>query len=282
MKNISILVIVTAVSLLQTGCLNRSAANNNQPREAQAASIAQPAVAPAAAAPTQSAAAPVAAAAPTQSAAAAPVAAAPAQPVVAPAAVAQSQPAAAPVAVAPAPVSANSYFVNTNEGDPLNVRATSSTQAQVVGRLPQGTQVTMHLSDRSGQWFEVSAPGVRGWVAAAYLIDPQGRRASNSLPAQAPAPVAAPQASASYTLEDAGNRLAASTQSAGRSRREYRVTISSGTLNLRSAPSTRAQVVGALVDGAYVGELEDLGNWIKVVTDNGAVGYAAKQYLYRH
>lgn len=257
MKKISLLAVVTVVSLLQTGCFNRPVANTNQPQEAQAASIAAPA----------------------QSAVAQPAVA---QPAVAPAPAAQP----APVAVAPAaaPINANSYFVNTNQGDPLNVRATNSTQAQVVGSLPQGTQVTMNTSDSSGQWFEVSAPGIRGWVAAAYLINSQGQRASNSLPAQAPAPVAAPQAAAdSYTLEDAGNRLASTIIANARVSQDYRVrTQDGGPLNLRSAPSVNSQVLDVLPDMSYLGELEDLGDWVKVVTPDGVVGYAAKDFLYGH
>lgn len=253
MKKISLLAVVTVVSLLQTGCFNRPVANTNQPQEAQAASIAAPAQ-PAVA-----------------------------QPAVAPVPVAPPAPVAA--APAPAPINANSYFVNTNQGDPLNVRATNSTQAQVVGSLPQGTQVTMNTSDSSGQWFEVSAPGIRGWVAAAYLINPQGQRASNSLPAQAPAPVAAPQAAAdsSYTLEDASNRLASTIIANARVSQDYRVRTQDGDpLNLRSAPSVNSQVIAVLPYMSYLGELEDLGDWVKVVTPDGVVGYAAQEFLYGH
>ncbi len=253
MKRISTLALVAAVGLFQTGCFN-SAADNNQPQEAQAAAIAAPAAAPVAAPAAAPVAAPAAApvAAPVQ--AAAPVA-------VAPAAVAP-----APVAAAPAPmqVNANSYFVSTNDGGPLNVRASTSTQAQVVGSLPQGTQVLMHLSDRSGEWFEVSAAGVRGWVAAAYLIDPNGYRAASSVPAKA-APAPAPQA---YYGDEYGDYYDLQVQ-----------TMDGDSLNLRSAPTREAGVIRSVPNGGSLIYLDEVGRWTQVQTPDGVVGYVASDYL---
>lgn len=257
MKRISVLALAAAIGLLQTGCFNRSAANN-QPQEAQAAAIAtQPAAAPAQAVAPAQAAAPVAAA---------PAAVAPA----APAPVAPAPVAPAPVAAAPAPmqVNANSYFVSTNDGTALNVRASTSTQAQVVGSLPQGTQVLMHLSDRSGQWFEVSAAGgVRGWVAAAYLVNPQGQRAANSLPAQV-APAPAPQA---YNAYDEGH---------GEFYSDYYIqTMDGDPLNMREGPFLGARVLRALPNGTDVAHVDTAGQWTEVMTADGLVGYVASDYL---
>lgn len=257
MKRLSTLAIIAAVGLFQTGCFN-STADNNQPQEAQAASIAAPATAEPAAAPAPAVAP---AAAPAQ--AAAPVAAAPAP--VAP----------APVAAAPAApqVSANTYFVSTNDGTALNVRATNSTQSQVIGSLPQGSQVLMHVSDRSGEWFEVSASGgVRGWVAAAYLIDPNGYRAASSVPAKvAPAPAPAP-APHSYYNEGYGDDYA--------TYYDLQIqTMDGDPLNLRSGPTTSAGVIQAIPNGTYLSYLDEVGRWTQVQTGDGVVGYVASDYL---
>ena len=259
MKRISTLALVAAVGLFQTGCFN-STADNNQPQEAQAAAIAAPGATQPAAAP---AAAPVQAAAPV---AAAPVAAAPA-------AVAPAPVAPAPVAAAPAPmqVNANSYFVSTNDGGPLNVRASTSTQSQVIGSLPQGTQVLMHLSDRSGEWFEVSAAGVRGWVAAAYLIDPNGYRAASSVPAKvapAPAPAPAPHSYYSEGLGDEHYTTYLQVQ-----------TMDGDPLNLRSGPTREAGVIRAVPNGASLIYMDEVGRWTQVQTTDGVVGFVASDYL---
>ena len=57
-----------------------------------------------------------------------------------------------------------------------------------------------------------------------------------------------------------------------------RVTISSGTLNLRSAPSSNSRVIGSLQNGEIVVILRSVPNWYQLLTDNGT-GYAASRYI---
>ena len=57
-----------------------------------------------------------------------------------------------------------------------------------------------------------------------------------------------------------------------------RVTLSSGTLNLRSAPSVNAPVIGSLRNGEIVVILRSLPDWLQVLTDAGS-GYAASRYI---
>ncbi len=57
-----------------------------------------------------------------------------------------------------------------------------------------------------------------------------------------------------------------------------RVTLESGTLNLRSAPSTNARVIGTLSNGEIVVILRSVPNWYQVLTDNGT-GYVADRYI---
>ncbi len=254
MKRLSTLALVAAVGLFQTGCFN-STADNNQPQEAQAASIAAPATAQPAAAPAQA----VAPAAPAQAAAA------PAAPVAAASALASP----APVAAAPAApqVNANTFFVSTNDGTALNVRSTNSTQSQVIGSFSQGSQVQLHESDRSGEWFEVSADGVRGWVAAAYLIDPNGYRAAGSVPAQV-APAPAPQA---YSAYDEGHFEFLP---------DYFIQTRDGdSLNMREGASLNARVLRALPNETQVMFIDSVGLWAEVIISDGSTGYVSLDYL---
>jgi len=270
MKRISTLALIAAIGLFQTGCF-KSAADNNQPQEAQAAAIAPQAAASAPVQPAQTA-----PAAPVQAAvapAATPIAVAPTPAAPTPAAALAPGPVAAAPAAPPAPaapqVDANTYFVNTNDGTALNVRSSNSTQAQVVGALPQGSQVQMHLSDRSGEWFEVSTSGVRGWVKAAYLIDPNGYRAASSVPAKA-APAPAPQAT-SYNSgygEDYATYYDLQIQ-----------TRDGDSLNLRSGPTLNASVIRAIPNGAYLSYVGEVGRWTEVEMGDGVVGYVASDYV---
>lgn len=57
-----------------------------------------------------------------------------------------------------------------------------------------------------------------------------------------------------------------------------RVNITSGTLNLRSAPSTNARVIGSLSDGEIVVILRSVPNWYQVLTEDGT-GYVADRFI---
>lgn len=164
---------------------------------------------------------------------------------------------------------ANHYTVVTNDGSRLNVRARNSMQSAIVGSIPDGTQVLMHISDRSGEWLEVSAPGkIRGWVSAQYLIDYQGHIASPSLRA-------------------AGDRLASSTRADAAARirqgRRYRVkTMDGDALNLRNQPQLNGRVIMTLPNGSSVTEVGVVGRWTQIVTADGTQGYVATDYLVAH
>ncbi len=60
-----------------------------------------------------------------------------------------------------------SALVNTTEGDQLNVRAAPSTEAQILGRLPAGTRVSLLEGPRFAggySWWRVQAGAITGWV----------------------------------------------------------------------------------------------------------------------
>ncbi|MGL5080731.1 MAG: SH3 domain-containing protein [Microcoleaceae cyanobacterium] len=64
-------------------------------------------------------------------------------------------------------------IVATTEGE-LNLRSQPDypnfRESSVIQPIPNGTEVVFNVSDRSGDWAEVSIPGGQtGWVAARYL-----------------------------------------------------------------------------------------------------------------
>ncbi len=173
---------------------------------------------------------------------------------------------ATPPATISTATNANHYFVQTQNGGALNVLASTSSNAAVVGTVPNGTQVLMHLSDRSGEWLEISAPGnLRGWAAATDLIDRNGNSASPSL-------TTAAQRLANSTK---ANELATSGNS-----QTYRVKTMDGTgLNLRAKPQLDGKVLTIIADGETVTEVGTVGQWTEVLTSKGTRGYVASDYL---
>lgn len=57
-----------------------------------------------------------------------------------------------------------------------------------------------------------------------------------------------------------------------------RVTLESGTLNLRAAPSTNARVIGSLQNGEIVVILRSVPDWYQVLSEDGT-GYVAERYI---
>jgi uncharacterized protein YgiM (DUF1202 family) len=214
-----------AVGCLTTACFGRSVSLNITADGAAPAS-------PQAAAPSP---------------AASPVAAAPQ-----PAPVQPVQPAAAVIQpVTPAPTAGmtngNTYFVRTNDGNGVNVRASTSAQSAKVASLAENSRVIVHSSDRSGEWMEISASNnIRGWVAARYLQSASGQVASSS-PANS---------NTLWVKTNDGNGV-----------------------NLRADPSLSGRVLMTLKDRTPVYFQDTVGQWTYVSTANGTSGYIASEYL---
>lgn len=81
------------------------------------------------------------------------------------------EPLPAPVSLSVQPVTAETPEVRTEKwyvtARALNVRAEPNSQSQPVGALPRGTAV--EVSERQGNWAQVSAGDVTGWAFAKYL-----------------------------------------------------------------------------------------------------------------
>lgn len=127
----------------------------------------------------------------------------------------------------------------------LNVRSGPSTRYSKVGELEKGQQVTR--IGQSGNWYKLlTTDGSTAYASASYL---KLYKASSS----------------SATTED-------SSAACG----YYYATTG---LNVRKGPGTGYRVVDELNKGDRVAYLDKSGNWYKVRTARGIVGYCYKSYL---
>lgn len=225
----SLLLMTAAVSALAVSCAGQSA--NNAP---QATAPVAPATNPVAGQP--------AVAAPTPTAAPAPAAS----------------------ETRPYTGADKTLYVITQSGGSLNLRASASSNAAIVGSLPYRSAVAPYAEDMSGQWYQVTAEnGQRGWVSASYV--------TRNIPAPVaaaptPAPAAPPATGGGGSYSGAKYRT---------------VNISSGTLNLRSGPHTSSPVIGSLANGEGVQVIVDSPDqpgWTRIATRSGE-GWVANRYL---
>ena len=151
------------------------------------------------------------------------------------------------------PALAVSGTVNT-EGTHLRLRSEASTDSAVLKNLAHNTLVDV-LEVLDNGWCQVSYDGVTGYVSAEYL----------TIDGEAPTEEAAPAAA---QAEDAGPVEAQS----GEEDALY-VRITTGTLNVRSGPSTETDKVDTLHSGRVVQVLETLEGWYKIEG-----GYISSEY----
>ena len=126
--------------------------------------------------------------------------------------------------------------------DYINVRASGDTEGKVVGTLRLNDSVYIEDVDENG-WYKVRSGNVEGYVAG-YLIA-TGEEAEQ---------VAKDTA---YTYAQVGAE----------------------TLNVRADASEDAEVVDMVGQDADLEVVEDLGDWVKVVTGNGVYGYVSTDYV---
>ena len=139
----------------------------------------------------------------------------------------------------------------------LNVRSGPAKSFGVITIVPKGTSLT--ITGSHGSWYKVQLPdGTVGWVVKMGVSTATATTASppaQSTPVQ-PKRVGYPTASA------------------------HRPTVRSRVSGLRvhSSPSTGASVVTSLGKGQHVQVLARRGNWIKVRTADGSVGWILSTY----
>ena len=126
--------------------------------------------------------------------------------------------------------------------DYINVRASGDTEGEVVGTLSLNDSVYIEDVDENG-WYKVRSGNVEGYVAG-YLI---------------------------ATGEEAE-------QVAKESAYTY-ATVGAESLNVRSDASEDSEVVDMVGQDSNLEVVEDLGDWVKVVTNDGVYGYVSSAFV---
>lgn len=132
--------------------------------------------------------------------------------------------------------------------DSLNLRSQPNINGNVIGQLTNGEKVTV-LEDAASGWLKIkTVAGCVGYCSSDYV-----------------------QLDSSKPAED--NSTVPNTPQTAI------VKISSGSLNLRSSPSTSSTVISQLNNGQSVTVLEDADGWTHIQTSDGVKGYCRSDYL---
>jgi uncharacterized protein YgiM (DUF1202 family) len=133
--------------------------------------------------------------------------------------------------------------VKTQDGSSLNLRDRPGTQSRITTTIPNNSEVFFNVSDRSGEWSEVTIRGGKtGWVASRFLARPES-------------------IAVTYPTR-------------------MRVkTLDGGALNIRNSPSLGGTVVGTVASGTTVTAHKFVGYWTEITTLSGTRGYVVTGYL---
>ena len=128
----------------------------------------------------------------------------------------------------------------SNSADKLNMRDKPSTSGKRILKIADGEEVEVL---QSGDWAKIRYNGKEGYVKNDYLL---------------------------YQEEEPQVEEVATEQA--------KVTLTSGTLNVRQQASARSERLGAVENGATVTVLATEGSWTKIYTEN-LTGYVLSRYL---
>ena len=144
---------------------------------------------------------------------------------------------------------AASFGTGTVDATSLNLRSAPSTSAASLGLVKDGTQVEV-LEDAVNGWYKVVHNGRTGYMSADYLVVVASEGESIS------------QADDSG-LTDLGNG---------------KVTLESGSLNIRAEASTLGAKLGTIPNGTVVALDDHIDGWYLVTYDE-ITGYVSEEYI---
>ena len=144
---------------------------------------------------------------------------------------------------------AASFGTGTVDATSLNLRSAPSTSAASLGLVKDGTQVEV-LEDAVNGWYKVVHNGMTGYMSADYLVVVASEGESIS------------QADDSG-LTDLGNG---------------KVTLESGSLNIRAEASTLGAKLGTIPNGTVVALDDHIDGWYLVTYDE-ITGYVSEEYI---
>lgn len=134
-------------------------------------------------------------------------------------------------------------IVGNSEANVINVWSDLSNNSDLIQSVPSGTEVLFNLSDRSGNWSEITLPGgATGWVADRFLL---------------PSPAGASNFSGTMRV---------------------RTLDRDGAVNLRSLDESE-RIIDSIPNGAIVTYNESIGYFRSVTTSTGVRGRIFNSYL---
>ena len=174
--------------------------------------------------------------------------------------------------------SAGYYYVYTENGKGLNVRATPG--GDVVGSLKYGTRIYCYYRDGGNGWalidYYYNNPGYGYGTYAAFISSRYLRKT------KPPAKPSSSAASSSSASADPATEINAEFRSAKKVT-PFTVTIrpsrASGWVNMRWAPSKTARVLATLSTDLPLTVLQELDGWYQVEDGTGRVGFIDKDYV---
>lgn len=151
--------------------------------------------------------------------------------------------------------------------DNVNIRQEPSTEAEILGSLSTGDQIS--VVGETSQWFKVNVNGTIGYISKQFLVS---------------APVSSQDTDSSGDNQSTdGNQSSVSNQVAA----EYGSQINYGSastyyatsdVNLRSEPGTDSSVLGSVDNGTPISVIGETDNWY-IVSVNGSTAYVSKSYV---
>lgn len=163
------------------------------------------------------------------------------------------------------------------KGTNVNVRSTPSTDAPVVTTINSGDTVV--VTGQTGDWYQLASNNGNAYVNKSFLSGALLELASSVngtvTPAQQPAVVPVQQQAEAQPTAAPVQQQPVATQLAN----TYGIVTSDNGINLRTDATTASASLGILPYNEVVDVIEGGNEWVKVKTDSGNTGYAAKEFL---
>ncbi|MEH7119017.1 SH3 domain-containing protein [Neobacillus vireti] len=140
-------------------------------------------------------------------------------------------------------ISSNNLKAGTVTADTINVREEPSASSSVIGKLTNGTNVT--IISKQNSWLQISFSSLKGWVKAEFI-----------------------ETKAETSKDSPKN---STTGNYG--------TVTAESLSVRSGSSLNAAIIGSVLKGQRFAILEENNNWAKVEYESGSFGWVSGWYL---
>ena len=162
--------------------------------------------------------------------------------------------------------------VVATQNDPLNLRAKPDTGADIIAKMPKGSNVLVYGSNGSWYYVKYTENGTTyyGYAASQYItLSGQTNNQSNS------------SQSVNYHTD---HRSGAGPDFTFAASNGYGGTVAtdSGSLNLRARPDANSEIIASMPKGSLIGIYGSNSDWYYVeYTENGVVyyGYASQQFI---